>query len=70
MMGHVDRRTPLAERLGDLLRRKPGEPELDDLPRAFFDTVILNSVVQYFPDMDYLLDTIRKSADLVGSRGR
>src|SRR5829696_6006112 len=29
---HVDRRTPLAERLGDLLRRKPGEAELDDLP--------------------------------------
>ncbi|MFJ6666550.1 amino acid adenylation domain-containing protein [Streptomyces sp. NPDC091383] len=28
--------------------------EAGDLPAAYFDTVVLNSVVQYFPDGDYL----------------
>ena len=28
----------------------------DGLPAEFFDTVILNSVVQYFPDAGYLFD--------------
>ncbi len=28
--------------------------ELDSLPEALFDVVLLNSVVQYFPDEDYL----------------
>lgn len=34
-----------------------------------FDTVILNSVVQYFPSADYLLDVIAGLLDRVGERG-
>ena len=34
------------------------------------DTVILNSVVQYFPDVDYLVAVLEQAIDLVPSGGR
>ncbi|MHA4842640.1 amino acid adenylation domain-containing protein [Flavitalea antarctica] len=34
------------------------------------DTVLLNSIVQYFPGQGYLTDVIRKSLSLLGSKGR
>jgi len=34
-----------------------------------FDMVILNSVVQYFPDIDYLVDVLHKAADAVRPGG-
>ncbi|MFH8616443.1 amino acid adenylation domain-containing protein [Streptomyces sp. NPDC017979] len=34
--------------------RCQGADEPGDVPRGHFDTVVLNSVVQYFPDADYL----------------
>ncbi|MGP3920452.1 amino acid adenylation domain-containing protein [Nonomuraea sp. 10N515B] len=39
------------------------------LPRDFFDTIILNSVVQYFPRVDYLVDVIRTCMDLLTPGG-
>ena len=38
--------------------------------RASFDTVILNSVVQYFPDVDYLMAVLEQAVELVSSGGR
>lgn len=35
-----------------------------------FDTVVLNSVAQYFPSADYLLEVLRGAARVVGSEGR
>ena len=35
--------------------------EIEDLPERHFDAVVLNSVVQYFPSSDYLLDVIAKA---------
>ncbi|MFV1966025.1 MAG: amino acid adenylation domain-containing protein, partial [Pirellulaceae bacterium] len=43
---------------------------LRDLEVGSFDTVILNSVVQYFPDIDYLLDVLEAATDRVESGGR
>lgn len=37
----------------------------DGLPGAFFDTVVINSVVQYFPDFDYLIRVIRGAMGLL-----
>ena len=34
------------------------------------DTIVLNSVIQYFPDLDYLLEVLTKAVDLVSSEGR
>jgi amino acid adenylation domain-containing protein/thioester reductase-like protein len=44
--------------------------DLHDVPSASFDTVVLNSVVQYFPDIDYLIGVIRESVRLVRAGGK
>jgi amino acid adenylation domain-containing protein len=43
--------------------------ELDDFAEGSFDTIIINSVVQYFPNIDYLLDVLRKSCRLLSPGG-
>jgi ubiquinone/menaquinone biosynthesis C-methylase UbiE len=44
--------------------------ELRDLEAGSFDTVILNSVVQYFPDVEYLHAVLRDAVRLVSPGGR
>jgi amino acid adenylation domain-containing protein len=44
--------------------------QLDDLPLGSFDTVVMNSVVQYFPDVNYLLRAIEGAAHLVKPGGK
>ncbi|SEG73923.1 amino acid adenylation domain-containing protein [Thermomonospora echinospora] len=39
--------------------------DFDGLPAGFFDTIVINSVVQYFPSADYLADVIAKAMDLL-----
>ncbi|OSC57827.1 hypothetical protein B5180_37605, partial [Streptomyces sp. BF-3] len=39
--------------------------EHGDLKKNHFDTIILNSVVQYFPNADYLLHVIRQALELL-----
>nr|QEO74770.1 phosphopantetheine-binding domain-containing pro [uncultured bacterium] len=39
--------------------------DLEDMPAEFFDTVVINSVVQYFPDGDYLNEVLNKALGLV-----
>ncbi|MCD9140755.1 non-ribosomal peptide synthetase [Streptomyces albireticuli] len=64
------------EALGGLVRRDPelsGRVELrtraaddfDGLPTGFFDTVVINSVTQYFPDAAYLTDVLTRALGLV-----
>lgn len=43
--------------------------DLDDLPEGGFDTVIINSVVQYFPDVAYTRDVIERVSRLVAPGG-
>ena len=43
--------------------------ELEDLPASRYDTIILNSVVQYFPDIEYLLAVIAKALRLLAPGG-
>ncbi|QTD96745.1 Tyrocidine synthase 3 [Streptomyces cyanogenus] len=61
-------RTRTAAR-GDLAERVELRAQAADdtsgLPRDFFDTIVVNSVTQYFPHADYLTDVIRKSLDLL-----
>ena len=51
------------------LRARPAD-DLGDLPEGRFDTIVLNSVVQYFPSADYLLDVLRRCAALFAPGGR
>ncbi|WP_156656098.1 non-ribosomal peptide synthetase, partial [Mycobacterium sp. 852002-51971_SCH5477799-a] len=39
------------------------------LPQRYFDTIILNSVVQYFPNAEYLADLIDNAMDLLAPGG-
>jgi amino acid adenylation domain-containing protein len=69
----IDRLRELAEsrpEIGDrLVLRRLGAHEHDDLPRGYFDTVVLNSVVQYFPDTAYLLQALRSAVDRLAPGG-
>ncbi|WP_328929087.1 non-ribosomal peptide synthase/polyketide synthase [Streptomyces sp. NBC_00190] len=63
----------LRARIEDHAQELPGRVELraqpaDDtsgLPGDFFDTIVVNSVAQYFPSADYLTDVIRKALALL-----
>ncbi len=43
--------------------------ELEDLPAGAFDTIVLNSVIQYFPDIEYLVTVLRQAARLLTPDG-
>lgn len=44
--------------------------ELGDVPDQAFDTVIINSVVQYFPNIEYLVDVLTQALKKVSPCGR
>lgn len=43
--------------------------DLEDLEAGFFDTIVLNSVVQYFPDIEYLRIVLDGSVRLLADGG-
>jgi amino acid adenylation domain-containing protein len=57
---------PGLERI-ELLER--AADELDDLAAASFDTVVINSVAQHFPDADYLIRVVEGAARAVKPGG-
>ena len=50
------------------LRTQPAD-DLSGLPTGWFDTVVVNSVVQYFPNADYLDQVLRGLLELVAPGG-
>ncbi|MFF7202533.1 amino acid adenylation domain-containing protein [Streptomyces sp. NPDC008141] len=44
--------------------------DTDGLPEGFFDTVVINSVAQYFPSSAYLTEVLRKVSALLAPGGR
>ncbi|HEU5475882.1 MAG TPA: amino acid adenylation domain-containing protein [Actinophytocola sp.] len=50
------------------LRAQPAD-DLRGLPAGYFDTIVLNSVVQYFPNVDYLVRVLRGAAELLAPGG-
>jgi len=49
--------------------RHQSASDIDGLPQQYFDIVILNSVVQYFPSAAYLFKVVRHAFDLVAPGG-
>ena len=66
LAGHIERDPELAGRV--VLRTQPAH-DTGGLPVGLFDTVILNSVVQYFPTADYLVEVLERALDLVAPGG-
>ncbi|WP_433331808.1 amino acid adenylation domain-containing protein [Spirillospora sp. CA-294931] len=77
--------TDLSEEAIEGLRQKvDGIPELagkvelsaqpahdaSGLPRGHFDTIVINSVAQYFPSADYLVQVLRQAVELLAPGGR
>ncbi|MFF0745875.1 amino acid adenylation domain-containing protein [Streptomyces sp. NPDC004111] len=62
----VAARPDLAERV--ILSARPAH-DIEGMPLGTFDTVILNSVVQYFPSADYLADVLAKAVRLLAPGG-
>lgn len=50
------------------LSRRPAD-DFTGFARGEFDTIVLNSVVQYFPDVSYLLRVLRAALDLLAPGG-
>jgi amino acid adenylation domain-containing protein/thioester reductase-like protein len=44
--------------------------ELEGLEHGMFDTIIINSVIQYFPTVDYLVKVLEKAIKLVSPKGQ
>ncbi|MDI2127082.1 non-ribosomal peptide synthetase [Yinghuangia seranimata] len=69
----VDRVTAQAERAGygDRVRlsARPAD-DVSGLPHGRFDTVVLNSVAQYFPNVGYLDQVLRQVMELLAPDGR
>ncbi|MDX3695572.1 amino acid adenylation domain-containing protein [Streptomyces europaeiscabiei] len=51
------------------LRARPAH-DTDGLPARYFDTVVINSVAQYFPGGEYLVDVLRQVSGLLAPGGR
>ncbi|MEV4233147.1 amino acid adenylation domain-containing protein, partial [Streptomyces bobili] len=66
LSAQVDRQDDLAE--GVVLQTRPAH-DTDGLPAGRFDTIVINSVVQYFPSADYLADVIGKLMRLLAPGG-
>ena len=67
LQGIVDSREDLRSRV-QLLERRPDQ--LQGLEAGAYDLVILNSVVQYFPGLDYLVRVLEGVEKLVAPGGR
>ncbi|WP_140158059.1 non-ribosomal peptide synthetase [Micromonospora sp. NBS 11-29] len=69
----IDRlRAQLADRpeLADRVELRAQTADVvEGLPTGYFDTVVLNSVVQYFPSADYLAEVLGKAVDLLAPGG-
>ncbi|WP_266157603.1 phosphopantetheine-binding protein, partial [Dyella silvatica] len=63
----VERDPPLRGRVQ--LRHQPAD-DLSGLPRDYFDTIVINSVIMYFPSVDYLLRVLRQCMALLAPAGR
>ncbi|MEU8988730.1 amino acid adenylation domain-containing protein, partial [Streptomyces sp. NPDC048558] len=66
LRAQVAQRPELAGRV--TLTTQPAH-DIDGLPKGAFDTVVLNSVVQYFPSADYLADVLAKVTQLLAPGG-
>jgi amino acid adenylation domain-containing protein/non-ribosomal peptide synthase protein (TIGR01720 family) len=65
-LDHIRQQSPPAH--VTLLRRSADD--FSELPAASFDLVILNSVVQYFPNVDYLGRVLAGAAQIIAPGGR
>ncbi|WP_163340977.1 non-ribosomal peptide synthetase [Desulfopila sp. IMCC35008] len=68
-LDRIDRLRSRDKTLAHVELRQGAAHELADLPAASFDTLVLNSVIQYFPNAEYLLGVLAQALKLVCPSG-
>ncbi|RII13420.1 Dimodular nonribosomal peptide synthase [Streptomyces sp. YIM 130001] len=66
LRAHLDARPDLKTKV---TVRAQAAHEAQGLPEGRFDTIVVNSVVQYFPNADYLAEVLRTAARLLAPGG-
>ncbi|MEV7042938.1 amino acid adenylation domain-containing protein [Amycolatopsis sp. NPDC051061] len=70
VIASLSRRVEADPALADHVELRTGDAaDLSGLPSGFFDTIVLNSVVQYFPSGTYLLEVLRNALELLAPGG-
>ncbi|MER5585603.1 non-ribosomal peptide synthase/polyketide synthase [Streptomyces asoensis] len=76
----TDFAAPVIRKIGEEVRRDPAlaakvelrcrpAEDLSGLPAGWFDTIVINSVVQYFPSLAHLTTVLRGAMDLLAPGG-
>ncbi|MFD8076232.1 non-ribosomal peptide synthase/polyketide synthase [Streptomyces sp. NPDC059718] len=76
----TDFAAPVIRKIGEELRRDPElaakvelrcrpADDLEGLPTGYFDTIVINSVIQYFPSVAYLESVVRGAMELLAPDG-
>ncbi|MFF6986967.1 non-ribosomal peptide synthase/polyketide synthase [Streptomyces sp. NPDC010273] len=76
----TDFAAPVIRKIGEEVRRDPAlaakvelrcrpAEDLRGLPSAYFDTVVINSVIQYFPSIDHLTTVLHGAMELLAPGG-
>lgn len=68
-LAHIDRQTR-EKQLGNVRLCHAFAHEIDKIFDGMYDTVILNSVIQYFPDANYLTRVLQKALERLKPQGR
>jgi amino acid adenylation domain-containing protein len=69
VLDRVRRRLAASNSCGSVVLEQRAAHELDGIPAQSFDLVILNSVIQYFPSVDYLMRVLERAVALVREGG-
>ncbi|MCX5241378.1 non-ribosomal peptide synthase/polyketide synthase [Streptomyces prunicolor] len=76
----TDFASPVIRKIGEEVRRDPAlaskvelrcrpAEDLSGLPFAYFDTIVINSVIQYFPSIDHLTAVLHGAMELLAPGG-
>ncbi|WP_420312375.1 non-ribosomal peptide synthase/polyketide synthase [Streptomyces sp. YS-B37] len=76
----TDFAAPVIRKIGEEVRRDPAldakvelrcrpAEDLSGLPSAYFDTIVINSVIQYFPSIDHLTTVLHGAMELLAPGG-
>ncbi|WP_445252994.1 amino acid adenylation domain-containing protein [Nodularia sp. NIES-3585] len=67
---HVEQVCATVEGLEDVRLLHQMADNFAGIPQGEFDTVILNSIVQYFPSVEYLLQVLEGAVATIGTQGK
>ena len=67
---YVERVCKAVEGLEKVKLRCQTADNFEGIPQQTFDTIVLNSIIQYFPSVDYLLEVLKGAINVIGDHGQ